>query len=98
MTGTPIDAQRALQLGLVNRVVPVEDLDGEVERWADQLAIAAPHAMAGILSAVLAADDLGIDDGLEYEARAFGLLFSTADMQEGTSAFLERRKPTFTGK
>ncbi len=98
LTGTPIDAQRALQLGLVNRVVPVEDLDGEVERWADQLAIAAPHAMAGILSAVLAADDLGIDDGLEYEARAFGLLFSTADMQEGTSAFLERRKPTFTGK
>ena len=97
LSGTPIDAQRALALGLVNRVVPVEELDAEVGRWADQLANAAPHAMAGILSAVLAADDLGIDDGLGYEARSFGLLFSTADMKEGTSAFLERRKPTFTG-
>lgn len=97
LSGTPIDAQRALALGLVNRVVAVEELDAEVERWADQLASAAPHAMAGILSAVLAADDLGIDDGLDVEARSFGLLFSTADMKEGTSAFLERRKPTFTG-
>ncbi len=97
LSGTPIDAQRALAIGLVNRVVAVDELDAEVERWADQLANAAPHAMAGILSAVLAADDLGIDDGLEYEARAFGLLFSTADMKEGTSAFLERRKPTFSG-
>lgn len=97
LSGTPIDAQRALALGLVNRVVGVDELDAEVERWADQLANAAPHAMAGILSAVLAADDLGIDDGLDYEARSFGLLFSTADMKEGTSAFLERRKPSFTG-
>lgn len=97
LSGTPVDAQRALALGLVNRVVAVEELDAEVGRWADQLANAAPHALAGILSAVLAADDLGIDDGLDYEARSFGLLFSTADMKEGTSAFLERRKPTFTG-
>ncbi len=97
LSGTPIDAQRALALGLVNRVVAVEELDAEVDRWADQLANAAPHAMAGILSAVLAADDLGIDDGLDYEARSFGLLFSTADMKEGTSAFLERRRPSFTG-
>ena len=97
LSGTPIDAQRALALGLVNRVVAVEELDAEVARWADQLDNAAPHAVAGILSAVLAADDLGIDDGLDYEARSFGLLFSTADMKEGTSAFLERRKPTFAG-
>ena len=97
LSGTPIDAQRALALGLVNRVVAVDELDAEVARWADQLANAAPHAVAGILSAVLAADDLGIDDGLDYEARSFGLLFSTADMKEGTSAFLERRKPTFAG-
>lgn len=97
LSGTLIDAQRALALGLVNRVVATEELDAEVDRWADQLASAAPHALAGILSAVLAADDLGIDDGLDYEARSFGLLFSTADMKEGTTAFLERRKPTFTG-
>lgn len=98
LSGAPIDAQRALALGLVNRVVAVDELDAEVDRWADQLAVAAPHALAGILSAVLAASDLGIDDGLDYEARAFGLLFSTDDMKEGTSAFLERRKPSFTGK
>lgn len=97
LTGTPVDAPRALALGIVNRVVAGDQLDTEVDALADQLANAAPHALAGILAAVLAAGDLGIDDGLDYEARSFGLLFSTDDMKEGTSAFLERRKPTFTG-
>ncbi len=97
LLGTPIDAARALQLGVVNRVVEPDALDAEVAAIADQLAAAAPQALAGILDTVLAAADLGIDDGLAYEAKAFGLCFSTADMREGTAAFLERRKPAFKG-
>lgn len=98
LLGAPIDAARSLALGIVNRVVEPEALDAEVEAVAAQLAAAAPQALAGILDTVLAAGDLGIDDGLAYEAKAFGLCFSTADMREGTAAFLERRKPGFTGR
>jgi enoyl-CoA hydratase len=97
LLGTPIEAARALQLGVVNRVVEPDALDGEVEAIATQLAAAAPLALAGILDTVLAAGDLGIEDGLEYEAKAFGLCFATADAREGTAAFLERRKPSFGG-
>lgn len=97
LLGTPIDAARALQLGVVNRVVEPDALDAEVATIADQLAAAAPQALAGILDTVLAAGNLGIGDGLAYEAKAFGLCFSTADAREGTAAFLERRKPAFKG-
>jgi enoyl-CoA hydratase len=65
---------------------------------ADQLAAAAPLAMAGILDAVLNGGECAIDQGLDYETQGFALAFSTDDMREGTTAFLERRKPTFNGR
>jgi enoyl-CoA hydratase len=98
MTGAPIDAARAFALGLVNRVVAPEQLDAEVDAMANQLAASAPHALAGILDAILIGGETSIDAGLDYETQAFALCFSTADMREGTSAFLERRKPAFTGQ
>jgi enoyl-CoA hydratase len=97
LLGASIDAARAFALGLVNRVVPAEKLDEEVDAIASQLAASAPHALAGILDAVLIGGDGGIDAGLDYETQTFALCFSTADMREGTSAFLERRKPAFSG-
>jgi len=97
LTGAPIDAARALALGLVNRVVASEQLDAEVDAIANQLASSAPNALAGILDAILIGGEIPIDAGLDYETHAFALCFSTADMREGTSAFLERRKPAFTG-
>jgi len=97
LTGTPIDAARAHALGLVTRVVAPEKLDAEVDALADQLAASAPHALRGILETILIGGENGIEAGLDYEAKAFGLCFSTADMREGTQAFLERRKPNFTG-
>jgi len=97
LTGAPIDAARAFALGLVNRVVAPEQLDAEVDALANQLASSAPHALAGILDAVLTGGETPIDAGLDYETQAFALCFSTADMREGTSAFLERRKPAFSG-
>jgi enoyl-CoA hydratase len=97
LTGTPVDAARALQLGIVNRVVPAAELEAETMKLATQLANAAPLALRGILDCVNVGGECGIEEGLEYETAQFGLVFSTSDMREGTQAFLERRKPEFSG-
>lgn len=98
LTGAPINAQRAYELGIVTRVVAPEALDETVNALADQLAAAAPLAAAGILDAVLQGGETSIDQGLEFETQAFALAFSTEDMREGTTAFLEKRKPVFNGR
>ena len=98
LAGAPIDAARALQLGIVNRVVPAAELEAHVMALAEQFANAAPLALRGILDCVSVGGECGIEEGLEYESAQFGLMFSTDDMREGTSAFLERRKPTFAGR
>jgi enoyl-CoA hydratase len=98
LTGAQIDAARAFALGAVTRVVPVDRLDAEVDALADQLAASAPHALAGIMDAILLGGECGIDVGLDYESQAFAVCAATADMREGTQAFLERRKPVFTGR
>lgn len=98
LTGTPVKAARAAELGIVNRVVEHDALDGAINDLADQLAAAAPLAAAGILDAVLNGGECSIDQGLAYESRNFALAFSTEDMREGTSAFLEKRKPAFQGR
>src|SRR5690606_36940351 len=93
LTGAPVDAARAMQLGLVNRVVPAAELEQETMALAAKLAANAPLAMRGILDAIHVGGECGIDDGLEYESAQFGLAFSTDDAREGMAAFLERRKP-----
>ena len=98
LTSTPINAERALQLGIVNRVVPAAELESAVMQLAGQLARAAPLALRGMLDCVNIGGECGIEEGLEYESAQFGLMFATEDMREGTSAFLEKRKPTFAGK
>ena len=98
LLGHPIDAQRALALGVVNRGVPAEKLDEEIAAIADQLAASAPIALAGILDAVLEGGECALDQGLDYEAQTFATCFATEDMREGAKAFLERRKPSFSGR
>jgi enoyl-CoA hydratase len=98
LLGQPVDAARAHALGLLSRVVSAENLDIEVAAMADQLAASAPNAMAGILGAVLVGGECPTTEGMDYESKAFALCCTTADMHEGTRAFLERRKPVFTGK
>ncbi|KAA8921448.1 MULTISPECIES: enoyl-CoA hydratase-related protein [Xanthomonas] len=98
LLGAPIDAARALQLGLVNRVVAAGELQATTLQLAQQLADAAPLALRGILDAIQIGGESAIEQGLEYETAQFGLLFSSEDMREGTRAFLERRPPQFRNR
>ncbi|MCQ4163802.1 enoyl-CoA hydratase/isomerase family protein [Tahibacter harae] len=97
LLGQPIDAVRALALGVLTRVVAPETLDAEVTAVADQLAASAPIAVAGILDAVTLGADCALDPALEFETQAFALCCSSADMKEGTQAFLQKRKAVFSG-
>jgi enoyl-CoA hydratase len=97
LTGAQIDAARAFALGAVTRVVAADQLDTQVDALADQLAASAPHALTGIMDAILLGGETSIDVGLDYETQAFAVCCATSDMREGTQAFLERRKPVFTG-
>jgi enoyl-CoA hydratase len=98
LLGAPIDAARARELGIVNRVVAAGELQAETMKLAAQLAASAPLALRGVIDCVNVGGECGIEEGLEYETAQFGLMFSTDDMREGTDAFLERRKPAFNGR
>lgn len=98
LTGAMIDAQRALQIGLVTRVHAAEALEDATFALAGQLAALAPLALRGVLDAVVIGGEAPLETGLEFESNAFGMAFSTDDMREGTRAFLERRKPAFQGR
>ncbi len=98
LVGDPIDAQRAHQLGLVNRVVPAAALASEVGSLAGKLAALAPQALRGIIDAIAYGGEASLDQGLDYETQLFAVLASTDDMREGTTAFLEKRQAAFTGR
>ena len=97
LTGDPIGAAEAHRLGLVNRVVPAADLMAEARRLAAAIAAKAPVAVRYILEAVRCGVQLPLGEAQAFEATLFGLVASTADMREGTRAFLEKRKPEFKG-
>lgn len=97
LLGQQIDAARAERLGIVTRVVAADELEATVDAMADQLAAAAPLALKGILEAVIEGGECALDQGLAFETQGFAIAFSTDDMREGTTAFLERRKPSFKG-
>jgi enoyl-CoA hydratase len=97
LTGAMIDAQEAWRIGLVNRVVPADRLMAESIALLRTILENGPLAIRACLELVDAGLDLSLDQALELEAAWFGLLSETADMREGTRAFLEKRKPQFTG-
>jgi enoyl-CoA hydratase len=98
LTGAMIDAQEAYRIGLVNRVVPADRLLPETEQLLRSILEQAPLAVRLVLEAVETGLDLTVDEALLLEANHFGLLSSTADMREGTAAFLGKRKPEFRGR
>lgn len=98
MTGDMIPAEEAKRLGLVNRVVPREQLEEETMALARQIASRSPLAIAAAKRAVNVGSELDLEKGIEYVLREFALLFATEDKLEGMSAFLEKREANFKGR
>jgi enoyl-CoA hydratase len=98
LTGVPIDAQKALEWGIVNRVVSFDKLLNEAKKWAATIADKPGLAVRMAKDAILKAQDLTLASGLDYENRLFALLFGTEDQKEGMRAFIEKRKPQWKGR
>jgi len=96
--GAPITAQRAYQLGLVNRVVPAEVTIEEATRLAADLAARAPVAVRLAKEAVNRALETPLSEGLAAERKSFYFLFATEDQKEGMRAFLDKRRAQFRGR
>ncbi|MGH7545722.1 MAG: enoyl-CoA hydratase/isomerase family protein [Gemmatimonadota bacterium] len=97
-TGEIVDAVRALEIGLVDEVVPHERLREKTLELARAIAAKSPAALQAAKEAVKSATRMPLEEGLRYEKVLFGLLFSTEDKEEGVQAFLEKRKPEFRGR
>ncbi len=97
-TGDPIDAQEAYRIGLVNRVVAPDKLWEAVEAFAARLADKATPALRTCKRLIYEGGNLPIRQGIAYERDRFCEILLTADAAEGTKAFLEKRKPAFTGR
>jgi enoyl-CoA hydratase len=98
LSGDIIDANEALRIGLIERVVPAADLMTAAKKLATTIASKAPLAIAACKRVINTGAGLSIDEALELEALEFGLLVDTEDIKEGTGAFLEKRKPVWKGK
>jgi len=98
LTGAPITARRAFDVGLANKVVPAEMTIEVARRMARQLAEKPPLALRMAKESVLKAFDSPLSEGLAAERKSFYFLFSTEDQKEGMHAFLEKRKGVFRGR
>jgi len=97
-TGKMIDARTAEQLGLVNMVVPQDKFRETVRQFALELAQKAPVALKVAKALINKGAEISLDAAIALEREGFGVVASTEDLQEGVSAFIEKRKPVFKGK
>jgi enoyl-CoA hydratase len=95
MTGDMINAEQALQLGLVNYVVPQDQLIAKCTELLDKIKGKAPKAITGVINSINSYFDT---EGFDAEIEEFGKCFATQDFKEGTSAFIEKRKADFVGR
>ena len=98
LMGEPIDAERALAIGLITRIVPAGDLLDEARRMADHIARFAPFVPRTMKAMVNFGMEASLAGALMLEKYAQGALVQTEDKAEGISAFLEKRKPRFKGR
>jgi len=98
LSGEPVTAAEAHRMGLVNHVVPQTELLEFSRQWLRKVLANAPLAVGLTLQAVDVGLEAGLEQGLQFEAAAFGLTTATEDKREGTRAFLEKRAAAFAGK
>ena len=98
MSGEQITAQRAYEIGLVNKVFPAEQLMEETRKFTQKLAAMPSFAIKMIKYAINYGYDLPLDNAANLEIQCNSQCFSTQDLREGLAAFLDKRKPNFTGK
>ena len=98
LTGDLIGAEEAARIGLVNRVVSPSQLMETARRLADRIASRAPLAVARAKAAILATQQLSLDKGLAFEVECASEVMQSPDRVEGMQAFIEKRRPVFTGK
>ncbi len=98
LTGDMIDSSEALRIGLVNHVYPKNELIDKTKEIAKRIISKSHHAVKMAIKAVKAVDEMTSKEGQSYEANLFAVCCGTDDFKEGTSAFLEKRKPSFKDK
>ena len=98
LRGKMISGPEAFRIGLVQEVWPIAELKQRAHALAEELAQQPPLAVAGVLRAVVGAGEKSLEEGLVEERRAVMATMGTKDQQEGMRAFLEKRKPLFTGE
>jgi enoyl-CoA hydratase len=98
LTGEFVDAATAYEWGLVEKVVPVAELEDAALEIAGQIATQSPHAVAMLRELARTTRDLPLEEGLRREADAFVRCLRSEDGAEGVAAFIEKRAPTFTGR
>ncbi|MBE3586404.1 MAG: enoyl-CoA hydratase/isomerase family protein [Thermoanaerobacter sp.] len=97
-TADMLDAETARRIGLVNHVVPAEELLNFCRVMAERIAARGPVAVRLTKEAVNEGLEMDLEKALAHEADLFGLVFATADREEGIAAFLDKRKPQFQGR
>jgi 2-(1,2-epoxy-1,2-dihydrophenyl)acetyl-CoA isomerase len=96
--GDMLPAERAFELGLVNRVLPLDEIDAFVEDWAQRLAAGPPLALSMTKTQLNGSFSLSLAEAVEIEAQSQTVNFGTADTAEAMAAFAQKREPKFTGR
>ena len=98
LTGRPFTANEAHQLGLVNKVAPVELFLEEAKAMAKEIAKKSPIAVKLAKESIMKTFETTLNEGLQFERKNFYMLFSSEDQKEGMKAFMEKRQASFKGR
>ena len=98
LMGRPLDAQEAYRIGLVNKVVPLDQLMPTAKEWAEVICQASPLAVRAVKEAMVRGYSMTLEDGLRLENSQMAYAMTTEDFSEGITAFTEKRKPVYKAK